>query len=166
MRIKAGKNCYQSAICLLARRDHSCGELKRKLAQRGYPEREIDAAIDSCRRLEYIDDRRFARCYSGQLQRKGYGRRHIRHMLRSKYVAEQIAIAAIENQCSDEAEETHCRRMLEKKLGPLKTEKLTADKKAKLYRYLLGRGFAPAVIRRVIEELRVDGSTGGDLPEI
>ena len=115
MGIKPRKSCYQTALTLLARRDHSCGELVRKLEQRNYPEDEIQAAVTACQRLAYIDDRRFADIYSRQLQRSGYGCRRIRQMLKSRYVPEHIIGAAIETRCTDAMEESRCRQLLHKK---------------------------------------------------
>ncbi len=159
MGIKPRRSCYQTALTLLARRDHSCGELVRKLEQKNYPEDEIQAAIKACQRLGYIDDRRYADIYSRQLQRNGYGRRRIRQMLKSKYVPEPIIDAAVENRCTDAMEESRCRQLLHKKTRAMSGDRQRFNDKAKLYRYLLSRGFSPAVIQAVIDEVESNGGS-------
>ena len=153
MRKRKDKNCYLSALSLLARRDHSCYELKRKLKQRGYAENEIEATLAECAHLGYVDDRRFAHGYCQQLQRRGYGRRRIRHMLNLKKVPQRIVANVIERYCDDAEEERQCLRMLDKKLSMLDGEADSAVNRPKLYRFLLNKGFPPPVIQRVISKV-------------
>jgi regulatory protein len=150
MKQTPGKNCTHAAFAVLARRDHSRAELTKKLQKRGYSESEVQTAIDECVRLDYIDDRKFAVVYSRQLQRKGYGRRHIRHVLQSKGVVDRIVTDVIERICQNAAEEYQCHRMLKKKLRTMKPGGTPSEITSKVHRYLLGRGFEPAIVQRII----------------
>lgn len=150
MKQTSSKNCTHAAFAILARRDHSRAELRKKLHQKGWSETEVQTAIDECARLDYIDDRRFAIVYSRQLQRKGYGRRHIRHALQSKGVSDRIVTDVIGRNCQNAAEENQCHRMLKKKLRTMKPGGTPSEIRSKVYRYLLGRGFEPAIVQRII----------------
>ena len=68
------KKALNSALRILAPRDHSKYELVRKLKQRGFSREDIDEAIASCERFDYINDERTALVYIRQLKRKGYGK--------------------------------------------------------------------------------------------
>ncbi len=71
------KKALNSALRILTPRDHSKYELVKKLKQRGFSREDIDAAISSCERFDYINDERTAQIYIRQLKRKGYGKKRI-----------------------------------------------------------------------------------------
>jgi regulatory protein len=70
----AANESYQqtmnTAVRILAYRDHSKYELKRKLQQRNFASRTINSVMAECERFGYIDDKRTARVYISQLKRK------------------------------------------------------------------------------------------------
>ena len=73
-----------TAVRILAGRDHTRYEIRQKLKQRGFSPGAIRAAVAECERLNYIDDERTARIYIGQLVRRGFGFRRIAIELRKK----------------------------------------------------------------------------------
>ena len=148
----ASRDCYTVALRLLARRDHSCSELSGKLADRGFPQDQIQRALDRCLRFGYLDDKRFACTYVEQLQRKGYGCHRIRQMLVDKGVAHDVISDCLAHLCSDTVQIRDCRDTVQKKV---KNNRLSGDSpkaRAKLHRFLLNRGFPAAVIRQVLNE--------------
>jgi len=61
--VKSGqqpRDAWNAALRLLARRDHSVAELKRKLLQRGYTGPDVEAALERGRQLGYLDEQRYA----------------------------------------------------------------------------------------------------------
>lgn len=73
--------CYNKAVQLLAVRPHFRAELAGKLARRGYPPEEIDAALDRLTGQGYLDDRKAAAGFvEGRLGR-GEGRARLRSEL-------------------------------------------------------------------------------------
>jgi regulatory protein len=70
--------CYDKAVQLLAARPHFRAELAGKLARRGYPPEEIEAALDRLTEQGYLDDRETASGFvEGRLER-GEGRARLR----------------------------------------------------------------------------------------
>jgi regulatory protein len=146
------KACFVAALRLLARRDHSCSELSGKLAQRGFPQDQVQWAIDRCRRYRYLDDERFACGYVNQLQRRGYGCRRIEQMLAAKGVEDRIVATCLETCCRDGVQIRDCRKAMARKMLGHPQEDCSVETQAKLYRFLLNRGFAAYIVRQVIEE--------------
>lgn len=147
------KSCYRKALQLLARRDHSCAELKRKLQSRGFEEPEIEAVIGECQRLSYLDDKRFADGYVNLLLRKGYGVNGIKHKLHVRGISESVIQESIYPFGTDEEQLTLCRRVLSKKVPHLIRKTSSDDRAPKLYRYLFNRGFPAHIIRQTISEV-------------
>lgn len=146
------QDCLNTAIRLLTRRDHSCKELERKLKQRKFQIEHIQPTLDECRRLNYLNDEKFADLYVGELQRKGYGPRRIQQMLADKGVAWQLISKSLCINYPEKKELKTCRDVLKKKLkilGPGRSGK-TPDER--LHRFLSGRGFSPAIIRKAIAD--------------
>ena len=70
--------CYDKAVQLLAARPHFRAELAGKLARRGHPQEEIEAALDRLTGQGYLDDRETAaRFVEGRLER-GEGRARLK----------------------------------------------------------------------------------------
>lgn len=153
------RDCFTAALRLLAHRDHSCSELSGKLAARGFPQDQIDWAVDRCLRFNYLDDTRFACAYIEQLQHKGYGCHRIRQKLEAKGVAQRIYSACLEPCCRDAVQIRDCRKAMGKKLKDGRYADVSAEARLKLYRFLFNRGFSPAIIRQVFSE-GVAGANG------
>ncbi len=149
----SSKSCYQKALQILARRDHSCAELMRKLRSRGFGIPEIEPVIRECRRLGYLSDSRFAEVYASQLQRKGYGIYTINHKLFAKGIPQAVIQDILTPHGTDDAQLKLCRRVLAKKMKPFAAEKPSRAQAAKLYRYLLNRGFSGHIVRQAIDEI-------------
>jgi regulatory protein len=146
------RGCFAAALRLLARRDHSCAELSGKLEERGFSRNQIQRAVDRCLRFYYLDDERFALAYAEQLQRRGYGCRRIQQMLADKGVAHETISGCLEALCSDAVQIRDCRKAVIKKLNKNPSPDASPEAKAKLHRFLLGRGFSPTIIRQVLDE--------------
>jgi regulatory protein len=153
MSLRPYQNCLNAALRLLARRDHSCMELIRKLKQRGFGSEHIQPAIAECRRLNYLDDDKFAHLYTLQLQHRGYGPRRIRQMLAGKGIVPQLISDTLNRNCHETKELSDCHAALIKKLKALCNEPKDGVPKGRLYRFLTGRGFSPAIIRRTLDDV-------------
>jgi regulatory protein len=87
---------YQKALQLLATRAHFRRELRAKLAQRGYPAEEIDAALDRLTEQKYLDDRATARVFVEHRQeRSSEGRARLRAELLKRGAPEEAIDAAL-----------------------------------------------------------------------
>jgi regulatory protein len=81
---------------LLARREHSCTELKRKLAARDYAEDEIDTAVAALEAEGLASDARFAEAFVAARVRRGQGPRRIQRELDARGVAPELATAPMD----------------------------------------------------------------------
>jgi regulatory protein len=146
-------NVMNTAVRILANRDHSKYELKRKLQQRGFASKSISTVMVECERFGYIDDKRTARVYILQLKRKCFGKRYIQQALKKK----RLSGAAIEKILSENYpgvdEYEHAGRLLEKKMRTFARETDPKKRSDKIYRFLYSRGFSPAVISELIRNL-------------
>ncbi|AIJ07545.1 MULTISPECIES: regulatory protein RecX [Edwardsiella] len=137
------------AMRLLAQRDHSENELRRKLAAQGVSEGEIALTIAHCQRYQWLDDARFAQRYIESRSRKGYGAQRVRQELGVRGVARDLiqqALAECEIDWSAQA-----RRALERHFSlPLSPDWAT---RVKVQRYLLYRGFFSEEIQDALRDL-------------
>ncbi len=84
------------AMEMLARREHSALELRRKLVTRGYDDDDIDDALESLQRNRLQSDTRFAEAYVHSRVEAGMGPIRIRHELRERGVDEALIESALE----------------------------------------------------------------------
>ncbi len=145
------QQAMNTAVRILANRDHSKYELKKKLQQRGFARQVIDAVMARCEHLGYIDDQRTARVYIQQLKRKCFGRRYIRLAFKKKRLhGSAIEDILLENYSEDEEYE-FAGRLLKKKIKKFARETDTKKRSDKIYRFLYSRGFHPSVIRNLVK---------------
>ncbi len=152
-RSSAHHKCLQSALRLLGRRDHSQAELVQKLRLRGFEPSQIEGALMECRRLDYLNDERCCKIFIEQLRRKGYGIQRIAHVLRGKGLSIDLIETQLESCSGDEAQTADCRQALAgKSLAATEGSALSEAAKARLYRFLLQRGFASSIVFKVLNE--------------
>lgn len=145
------KACYQKALQILARRDHSCAELRFKLKSHDFERPEIEAVIGECERLNYLNDTRFAASYLKLLQRKGFGINSVQHKLYTKGISKAIIEDTVAPYRDDDVQLNLCRHVLAKKIKNLTGQKAYAELRPKLQRFLFNRGFSSHIIRRSID---------------
>jgi len=149
----ARTGAMNAAVRILTHRDHSKYELKRKLQQRGFASEVVDAVIQACERLNYIDDKRTARVYISQLKRKRFGIRHIRMALKKKRLyGAAIEDFLLENYANIE-ERKNADKLLEKKMKTFSREENLKKRRDKIYRFLYSRGFNKDIIADLLRNL-------------
>lgn len=84
------RNIRLTALNLLARREHSKFELKRKLLERNYEASEIDEILEALEKEGLQSDVRFAECYIRSRIRSGFGPLRIRNELQVRGIAGNI----------------------------------------------------------------------------
>jgi regulatory protein len=70
--VKSGSP-FDCSLRILALRDHSEAELRRKLKDKGHQEEGIEASVSRLKELGYLDDTRFARSFAASALRNGRG---------------------------------------------------------------------------------------------
>ncbi|PJC85956.1 recombination regulator RecX [Vibrio sp. HA2012] len=128
----------ETAIYLLARRDHGQFELTQKLLIKGYTEDDVHHAVSYCRENHYQDDLRYAHSQVRQHISKGHGERRIRQELQQKRVDDDI----IEQVLTDESPDWFelARVVARKKFRGIKA--MDQKEYARQVRFLQYRGFS------------------------
>ncbi|MBC8520011.1 MAG: regulatory protein RecX [Gammaproteobacteria bacterium] len=140
------------ALRLLARREHSILELRRKLVGRGYGEEMVDPLLKQLVEEGVLSEERFAESYVRSRVGKGLGPYRIERELQEKGVPAEKIEPAMEpyadewNGCA--------RRVKEKKFGTERVDDFSEQ--ARQQRFLQYRGFTHEQIRVVIDTPRND----------
>jgi regulatory protein len=128
---------HRKALDLLARRDHSAYELRVKLQKRGFPGEIIEKVLQQLRRLNYVNDGRFAEAWiRTRLLRRAEGPVKLKSALLQKGVAASEADRVISRFLSEDLEKINFEKALEKALV-----RCGGDEK-KFARFLKNRGFS------------------------
>jgi regulatory protein len=80
-----------AAVRLLARREHTRDELRRKLTRRGHPETCVDSVVAALGEASYVSDVRFAEGFVRARVERGHGPLRIRAELRERGIADALA---------------------------------------------------------------------------
>ena len=105
------RKAKDKALSLLSLRDHASGELYEKLCQK-FDEHTAAAAVAEMRRLDLLDDARFARHRAKYWAGQNKSAREIRRKLLEKGIDRETADAAVAELDTDET--AACRAVLEK----------------------------------------------------
>ncbi len=133
------------SVRLLARREHSALELRRKLRQRGCDEALIEEALSQLQQERLQSDRRFAEEYARSRCNQGYGPLRIEAELRERGVDARIdeLLELDEQEWRELAAEVR-----RKRFGNVAPSDLR--ERSRQYRYLGQRGFTSDQIKRAL----------------
>ena len=142
--MKAPATLRERALRLLARREHSRAELRRKLAAHAQSAEELEALLADLVERKLLSESRFAEGRARVLSRK-YGAAHIEYDLRARGVPEEAAAAA-----AREARGTEFERALEIWRRKFGAQAKDVRERARQSRFLASRGFSAEVVSRVL----------------
>ncbi len=127
-----------AAMDLLARREHSCKELKQKLKKRFDDETIIDEQLDRLAEEGLQSDSRYAESFVRQRFNRGHGPLRIRQEMRQKGIPDSDIEIAMESEEYDWF--TSAQSVMERKFG---TESaIDIKEKARRTRFMQYRGFS------------------------
>ena len=137
------------ALGLLARREHSRAELRRKLATRDTDREALEELLGRLAAANLQSDERFAESFLRSRVERGQGPLRIREELRQRGVDDATAAAALEAAAVDWGE--LLRAVHRKRFGSAPP----ADRRefAQRARFLAQRGFAAEAIRNLLTDL-------------
>lgn len=143
--MKQTKSIRNTAMNLLARREHSANELLQKLKQRDFEHDEILLSIEELQADNLQSDARFAESFINQRVNAGYGPVRIRHELRQKGVDEELVDTMLEHFDGEWQDLMQQQRV--RKFGA----EIPGDyaQKMKQARFLQNRGFSPEAVMRL-----------------
>jgi regulatory protein len=139
-----------AAVRLLARREHSTDELRRKLKRRGYAGPTIDHVVTSLRDSESVSDARFAESFVRVRAERGQGPLRIRADLRERGVTDTLVDEVLTT--TAEFWLTRANLARTKRFGDVPPG--TRDDWNRQARFLAQRGFPADLIYRALGETR------------
>jgi regulatory protein len=145
------------AFLLLKFRLRSERELKIRLKQKGFSEELSQDTVNFLKDKEFIDDHVFARGWAAARLKRPFGLRKIRQELVSKGLDQEI----IENSLS-QVKEHYNESQIVSQLAQQRFSKLKGIEplkaKARVYGYLMRRGFSPDVAGEAIRTVSLKGN--------
>jgi len=138
---------YLRALNLLARRDHSVAELKKKLVARGFSAGLVAETLERLTGEGYLDDRRFAERWAESALRngKGFGVRLLLELQR-RGVARDVAAEAVSGAAAEQGEQQLLAGIAAKRFAAFDPAAATLNERRRVYAYLQRRGFSLAAI--------------------
>jgi regulatory protein len=126
-------------------------EVRTKLLQKKITEKTIDEIITSLKDLKFIDDVNYAKMYvESKVTLKPEGSRVLKMKLAGKGIEKELSQKTVEENYPEETEIKKAKDLINKYSKRVKA-KNSADKKQKIYRHLLSKGFSYDVISRVLK---------------
>jgi regulatory protein len=132
------------ALRLLSQREHSRHELERKLKAFEETPGELAQALDFLEAKGFINEQRVVESVVNRRSTK-LGASRVRQELQAKGLPAEAIAEAVHNLRSTEL--ARAREVWRKKFG---AQPMDAAERAKHIRFLVSRGFAPEVVRRVV----------------
>lgn len=162
LRADAAWRAKESALLLLSFRPRSAGELRRRLAEKGY---EADAVEDAVGRLSaagVVDDASFAEMFvRDRVRLKPHGRRRLEVELRRKGVDAETAADAIDDVLEREATDDLALARRAAARFRVRSGEDPRSARRRLHGFLARRGFGGDAVRTVAEEV-LGGASPGD----
>jgi regulatory protein len=135
-----------AAMNLLARREHSLGELRKKLRRRFFDEPQVETQLQKLVDEKLQSDERFAESFTRMRAGRGYGPARVRQAMRDRGLSDTDIARAF-----DAAELDWCElasKVIQKKFGAGPPDDL--EEKARRIRFMEYRGFASDHYRHLI----------------
>ena len=144
------KELFQRLSSLCARRECCIRDMEEKMLALGVEEEMQSRIIDRLVQERFVDETRYARAYAlDKMRYNHWGRLKIGQMLRMQGISISDRDIAL-RELPDEEYDDILRRLMESKLPTIKANS-DYERRGKLFRYLLGRGFEMSDIERLID---------------
>ena len=136
------------ALGLLARREHTCLELRHKLQQRGFSREQIAPVLDALIADDYLSDQRFAEVYAASRADKGYGPLRIERELRERGLERDLIQPVLQELAADWP--SRLARLQQKRFGDLPAD---YSEQTRQMRFLRQRGYPLDQIRKLFKSV-------------
>ena len=144
-------SALEKAMRLLAVSARTGHELREKLLKSGYGPTEAESAVSECCRRGYVNDELYASDFTACTIDRGSGIRKVRQKLLKKGLDRELIEQALEENRDREPESA--RMLLAGKWKTLSRETDLYKKKARAFRFLVGRGFSAGLAAELIGEI-------------
>lgn len=155
-RIITGETAYARMTRICSQKECAPFDITRKLKGMDLPEPLIEKIIDRLKKENYLDEKRFIRSYiHDKLQFNKWGRKKIELFLKQKQLPRELIEEAFLELPDDTFGES-LKPILERKWKSV-TGKSDYEKRTKLIRYALGRGFSMEEVMMCIKQMETEG---------
>lgn len=137
-----------AAMRLLAAREHSTSELRRKLGQKGFASDPVEAVLADLTREKLLSDERFVEAFISSRRRRGQGPVRIQRDLQAHELDAELVAAWLDPADPDWL--SAARAVREKKFGNAPADDF--QEKMRQARFLEYRGFSHEQIQRVLKD--------------
>lgn len=145
--------CDREATRLLALREHSTGEIRTKLRQKGFEPAVIKETINKFKRLSLLDDARYALGLAQRVVKdQPCGKLYLMASLQRKMIDRTLAEQTVEMVLSGKDETEQAVRALQKRWREFSQFELGVARK-KAYNYLARRSFGYEAAKQAFEQL-------------
>jgi regulatory protein len=134
---------------LLGMRDHTEGELLRKLKEKGLDEATVAETMGKLGEMGFLDDARVSKLMASSLVRQGWGPSQVRYRLKEKHLSEVHIDEAMNQWEGEEVWEEAARDRITSKFRKEPAE-FTKEEREKAFRHLQYRGYSGSVARAVL----------------
>ena len=139
--------CKKRALHLLEKQDRSEKNLRDKLKEGGYPDEIIDIAIDYINDYGYLDDARMAASHI-RFYQDSRSKLRLKQDLIGKGISAEVIDRVLEEEYTCDESELIEKLIMKKHYDK---ENATYEERAKMFRFLAGRGFSSDSINRVLK---------------
>lgn len=155
-RIITEEGAYAKMARICSRKEYAPSDIARKLRRMELSEPIVNKIIDRLKKERYIDEKRFIRSYiHDKLRFNKWGKRKIALSLRQKQLPQEL-IDELFSEISDASFGESLQPILEKKWKSVKGRS-EYEKRGKLIRYALGRGFSMDEVMACMKKMQIDG---------
>ncbi|MGE4587186.1 MAG: regulatory protein RecX [Mangrovibacterium sp.] len=152
---KQQQEAYERAAVLCSRAEKSPGSIRKKMLDWGLPEEETAPVLSKLKEENFINPSRFVRSYvHDKFHFNRWGKIKITWHLKAEEIPGSLIREAL-GEITAEAYKNCLRILLKEKSKGIKAAG-RYERKAKLFRFALSRGFEPDVIRAVIGKTEED----------
>jgi len=153
-----GVSAYLDGLRMLGRRELSEAQVRQRLARKGHPSDEIDAAVDRLRRERAIDDARVAEAIAHtETTVRRRGKLRVRRQIEQAGIAPATARHAIDEVFASIDDEALLEEALARRLKG--RDRLTDEAEfRRLFRYLVGQGFEPDRVMAILKRHNASNS--------
>jgi regulatory protein len=145
---------YDKAAILCSRSEKCTSEIQEKLKLYGLSMEESLPVIKQLKDEKYLDDERFARAYvKDKFRFNHWGKQKIEFMLRAKKISQEILELAFKEIVEEDYSEELLKLISDKAISVKAKDKY--DKRNKLMRFALGRGFESNKVYAIFKELGI-----------
>ena len=144
--------CKESAIKIIERSYKTEIEIRDKLKQKGYEEKQINNSIDFLKEYNFINDNTYAKAFiKDKLSSKGSQK--IKYDLMKKGIAKDIIEENLIKVDKNEEKEVALNVGRKKYESIRRKESDNYKLSGKLYRFLISRGYAYDIVKDVVKEI-------------